>query len=133
LQHTEKSPYSREKARSELLGAIKTWISNADPQGPYFLGKEFSFGDIVLAPWAKRMWIFDHFKGGLGIPEPGQGGDDEELWERWRKWSDAVTSRASVVETMSEREHYMPIDQRYAEDRAQSEMAKATREGRGVP
>jgi len=79
------------------------------------------------------MWVFDHFKGGLGIPAPGQGGDDEELWNRWRKWSDAVTSRKSVTETMSEQEHYMPIYQRYAEDRAMSEMAKATREGRGVP
>ncbi|KIW68043.1 hypothetical protein PV04_04013 [Phialophora macrospora] len=133
LQHTEKSPYSLEKARSELLGAIKTWISNADPEGPYFLGKDFSFGDIVLAPWAKRMWVFDHFKGGLGIPEPGQGGDDEAIWERWRTWSDAVTTRKSVNDTMSEREYYLPIYQRYAEDRAQSEMAKATREGRGVP
>jgi glutathione S-transferase len=79
------------------------------------------------------MWVFDHFKGGLGIPEPGQGGDDEEIWARWRKWSDAVAARKSVNDTMSETEHYLPIYQRYAEDRAQSEMAKATREGRGVP
>ncbi len=79
------------------------------------------------------MWVFDHFKGGLGIPEAGKGGEDEELWNRWRQWSDAVSSRESVVETMSEREHYLPIYQRYAEDRAMSEMAKATREGRGVP
>jgi glutathione S-transferase len=87
----------------------------------------------VLAPWAVRMWVFDHFKGGLGIPEPGKGGDDEELWNRWRKWSDAVGKRKSVVETLSDREHYLPIYQRYAEDRAMSEMAKATREGKGVP
>ena len=79
------------------------------------------------------MWVFDHFKGGLGIPEPGHGGGDEELWNRWRKWSGAVTSRKSVTETMSDPDHYMPIYQRYAEDRAMSEMAKAIREGRGVP
>jgi len=134
LQHTDKSPYSLEKARSELLTSLKTWISNADPVGPFFLGADFSFGDIVLAPWAKRMWVLDHFKaGGLGIPEPGKGGEDEEVWNRWRKWAEAVSERKSVVDTMSEREHYMPIYQRYAEDRAMSEMAKATREGRGVP
>ncbi|KIX99266.1 uncharacterized protein Z520_04842 [Fonsecaea multimorphosa CBS 102226] len=133
LQHTEKSPYTLEKARAELLNALKTWISNADPEGPYFMGKDLTFGDVALAPWALRMWVFDHFKGGLGIPPPGQGGEDEQLWNRWRKWVDAVTSRKSVTETMSDKEHYMPIYQRYAEDRAMSEMAKATREGRGVP
>jgi glutathione S-transferase len=79
------------------------------------------------------MWVFDHFKGGLGIPDAGQGGEDEELWNRWRKWAHAVSSRESVEGTMSETEHYMPIYLRYAEDRAMSELAKATREGRGVP
>jgi glutathione S-transferase len=34
---------------------------------------------------------------------------------------------------MSEREHYVPIYERYAQDKAQSEMAKATREGRPPP
>jgi len=133
LQWTEKSPYSLEKAREELLGALKTWINEADPEGPYFLGKDFSFADVCLAPWAVRMWVLDHFKGGLGIPAPGQGGEDERAWNRWRQWTEAIESRKSITETLSDREHYMPIYQRYAEDRAQSEMAKATREGRGVP
>ncbi|KIW79308.1 hypothetical protein Z517_05920 [Fonsecaea pedrosoi CBS 271.37] len=133
LQHTEKSPYPLEKARTELLNALKTWISNADPEGPYFMGKDFTFGDVALAPWAVRMWVLDHFKGGVGIPPPGQGGEDEQLWNRWRKWFDVVSSRKSVTETMSDKEHYLPIYQRYAEDRAMSEMAKAIREGRGVP
>lgn len=134
LQHTEKSPYSLDSARAELLKAIKTWISAADPDGPYFTGKELTLGDVCLAPWAVRMWVFDHFnKGGLGIPAPGQGGDDEKVWNRWRQWTEAIQSRKSVTETLSDREHYLPIYQRYAEDRAQSEMAKAIREGRGVP
>jgi glutathione S-transferase len=38
-----------------------------------------------------------------------------------------------VVGTTSLREHYLPIYQRYADDTAQSELAKATREGKGVP
>jgi glutathione S-transferase len=102
-------------------------------QGPFFLGPDFTLVDIQLAPWALRLWVFGHFKGGLGIPEKGQGGKDEEVWERWRVWVDAVSSRKSVKETMSERQFYLPIYQRYAEDRAQSELAKATREGKGVP
>jgi glutathione S-transferase len=100
-----------------------------DPQGPYFRGAEPSLTDFILAPWAVRLWIFDHFKGGLGIPED----EDEKVWERWGRWVSAMEGRKSISETTSEREHYLPIYQRYADDEAQSELAKATRSGRGVP
>jgi glutathione S-transferase len=80
-----------------------------------------------------RLWVFDHFKGGLGIPEEGTGGADEEVWQRWRLWVKSVRERRSIIETTSEREYYLPIYQRYADDEAQSELAKATRSGRGVP
>ena len=97
-------------------------------EGAYFLGGELSLIDIAIAPWAVRLWVFDHFKeGGLGVPE------DEKAWARWRKWLAAVESRKSLKETTSDREHYLPIYQRYADDVAQSELAKATRLGRGVP
>jgi glutathione S-transferase len=134
LQHTKDSPYSLDDARTEFLRHLKTWIKEADPTGPYFMGEGFSMADIALAPWAVRLWVFDHFKeGGLGMPEKGKGGEEEEVWERWRVWVKAVEGRKSIRETMSEREHYLPIYARYAEDRAQSELAKATRKGRGVP
>ncbi|KAG4222742.1 hypothetical protein PC116_g28784, partial [Phytophthora cactorum] len=80
-----------------------------------------------------RLWVFEEFKGGLRIPEPGQGGPDEEAWTRWRKWLDAASARDSVKKTTSDHEHYLPIYKRYADDLAQSELAKATRAGRGVP
>lgn len=77
--------------------------------------------------------VFDHYKNGLGIPEEGKGGDDEATWARFREWLKAVEERPSVRETASEKEHYLPTYQRYADDKAQSELAKATRKGRGVP
>jgi glutathione S-transferase len=80
-----------------------------------------------------RLWVFDHFKGGLGIPEAGKGGDDEAIWARWRKWKQAVDSTKSMTNIMSDIEHYIPIYKRYADDEAQSELAKASRSGRGVP
>lgn len=122
-----------EGKRQEFLGVLKEWTREMDREGPFFLGKDFGILDIVLGPWALRLWVFDHFKGGLGIPEKGKGGEDEEVWERWRKWYEAVSERRSVKETCSDREHLLPIYQRYADDKAQSELAKATREGRGVP
>lgn len=134
LQHTPDKPYSIDEARREFLGTLLTFIKDADPQGPFFAGQEFTMPDVILAPWAIRLWIFDHFKeGGLGIPAEGQGGKDEEGWKRWRVWSKAVEERDSVRNTMSEKEHYLPLWQRYADDKAMSELAKATRAGRGVP
>ena len=83
-----------------------------DEEGPFFLGREPSLIDFVMAPWAVRLWVFDHFKGGLDIPEEGRGGHDEKSWCRWRKWLTAINERESIKETTSERQHYLPIYQR---------------------
>ena len=80
-----------------------------------------------------RLWVFEHYKEGLGIPDEGKGGDDEAVWARFRKWQKALQERPSIRDTMSEHEHYLPLWQRYADDKAQSELAKATRKGQGVP
>ncbi|KAF4637528.1 hypothetical protein G7Y89_g563 [Cudoniella acicularis] len=115
------------KLREEFLGKVKEFTLEMDKNGPYFLGEEVSLVDLVLAPWAVRFWVFDHYKGGLKLPV------GEEWVGRWKKWVSAVEKRESVVSTTSEREYYLPIYQRYADDVAQSELAKATREGKGVP
>ncbi|KAI0121891.1 putative glutathione-S-transferase theta, GST [Daldinia grandis] len=119
--------------RLEFKSHLLEFAKEIDPQGPYFFGPDLSLVDIVIVPWVVRLWVFEEFKGGLYIPQPGQGGPDEEAWGRWRKWLDAVSSRDSVKKTTSDHEHYVPIYKRYADDLAQSELAKATRAGRGVP
>lgn len=122
-----------EALRGEYRAKLLEFAGAMDSEGPFFAGSELTTVDIVMAPWALRSWVFDRFKGGLRIPEPGQGGGDEEAWARWRAWLAAVENRDSVRKTTSEEEYYVPIYQRYADDIAQSELAKATREGRGVP
>jgi glutathione S-transferase len=117
----------------DFISKLTEFVKEMHPEGPFFMGKEFSLVDIAIAPWANRLWVFDHFKGGSGLPKEDEGGDDDEVWKRWRKWLKEVENRKSVKETLSEREHYLPIYQRYAEDRAQSEAAKAIRAGRGIP
>lgn len=128
----EEAEAGRDKVRTDLLGFLKTWISEADPEGPYFLGKEISLPDLVLAPWAIRLWVFDHFKEGLGLPTEGSA-EDDQAWQRWRKWIKAIEARKSIQQTTSEKEYYLPIYKRYADNVAQSELAKATRKGGGVP
>ena len=114
LQHTPEKPYSLEEAKVELRGHLKTWISEASEDGDFWSGKQFSMTDVALAPWAMRLWIFDHFKGIKDlIPAEGKGSEDEKVWSRWRKWVNAIESRKSVSSTLSDKEHYLPIYQRY--------------------
>ena len=64
-----------QKARGEFLGYLKEFTADMDAEGPYFLGVELPLIDIAIAPWAVRLWVFDHFKeGGLGMAEEGRRG-----------------------------------------------------------
>ncbi|KUJ08606.1 glutathione transferase omega-1 [Mollisia scopiformis] len=115
------------EVKGEFVSKIREFTeAMSSSSGPFFFGEEISMVDLILAPWAVRLWVFEHFKGGLEL-----GG--EKWTERWGAWLKAVEERESVKATTSEREHYLPIYQRYADDTAQSELAKATRKGRGVP
>jgi glutathione S-transferase len=60
------------------------------------LGRDLSLIDLIIAPWAVRVWFFDHFKVGLKV-EKG------DLWERWGRWMSAVQGRECVVCMTSER------------------------------
>lgn len=142
IQHTPEKEYSIEQARENFLGHIKTLVKemlegDADSNntsGPWFLGDTFSLVDVILAPWAKRLFLIDHYKpGGLGIPAAGEAGDDERVWARWRKWFDAIVARQSVKDTWSDDDQYIAAYRRYAEDTTQSEVAQATRKGEKLP
>ncbi|KAI1360870.1 glutathione S-transferase [Xylaria arbuscula] len=136
LQHTPEKDYTIEEARENFLGNIKSFVREMDDgdNEPWFLGSRFSLVDIMLAPWVKRMFLIDHYKpGGVGIPEEGKAGEDEEVWKRWRAWFGAITQRKSVLDTWSEDEMYIMAYKRYAEDTTQSEVAKATRKGQKLP
>lgn len=132
LQHTQDKAYSIDEARAEFLGNIKTLVQEMDGSGPWFLGERFSLVDVMLAPWAKRLFLIDHYKpGGVGI-DPAKA-KDEEIWARWQKWFDAITARRSVKETWSDDEQYIEAYKRYAEDTTGSMVGQATRKGERLP
>ena len=112
LQHQpDQASFTLEEARSDLLKALKEFTNAMDETGPYFFGSQPMMVDFSLAPWAVRLWVFDHFKGGLGIPSDGNGADDK-TWARWRKWAAGIQERESIKETLSDREHYLPLYRR---------------------
>ncbi|KAF2144447.1 uncharacterized protein K452DRAFT_306284 [Aplosporella prunicola CBS 121167] len=120
------------KVQQEFLGYLREWTKEMDQEGPYFLGAEPTMADLTLGPFVVRCWLLDHFKGGSGIPKEGEAGDDE-LWRRWRKYAEALATRKSVKETTSEPDKYLSFYKWYAGGAAHSELAKATRAGRGLP
>ncbi|KAH7473579.1 hypothetical protein FOMA001_g12301 [Fusarium oxysporum f. sp. matthiolae] len=133
MQHTPDKPFSLDEAREELRGRIKSLVEEMDPEGPWFLGSTLSLVDVCLAPWAKRLFLIDHYKeGGHGIPESGEG-KDGEIWKRWKKWYDAILNRDSVKETWSADDRYIIAYKRYAEDTTNSEVGQATRSGKRLP
>lgn len=102
-----------EDVRSGFLDTLRQFAEAMDEEGPFFLGKDPTLVDYVLAPWAVRLWIFDHFKeGGLGLSDEGKGQQDEKSWARFRKWLGAIAGRKSIVETTSGKQNYLPIYQR---------------------
>ncbi|KAF8891850.1 glutathione-S-transferase [Infundibulicybe gibba] len=98
----------------KLMGAIK---------GPFFLGEEFSLVDVAIAPWIMRDYVIQEHR---GFKRSAVG-------DAWVKYAAQVEKRDSVVKTQSERQHLDTIYGRYLRDEAQSEAAKAIREGRPIP
>lgn len=135
LQHTPSKGYSLESAREEFVKHMHTFAAELDEQGPWFNGQEMGMADVMLIPWAMRVFLLDHYKGGSGIPNVGQEAKDgeKEVWARWHRWFNAVQETESVQDTMSDREKYIEVYQRYAEDTTNSQVGQATRGGRGLP
>ncbi|PSR83423.1 glutathione S-transferase [Coniella lustricola] len=135
IQHTPDKAYSLEEARRKLLSSIATWVQEMDgdePSGPWFLGDRFSLVDVMLAPWARRLFLIDHYKpGGVGIAEARR--EDEKTWARWQRWFDAMMARDSLRNTTSTDDKYIEVYKRYAEDTTGSEVGQATRDGKRLP
>ncbi|PHH82580.1 hypothetical protein CDD82_5505 [Ophiocordyceps australis] len=133
LQHTPTKPYSLDQARHELHGHLCYLVQQMDSAGPWALGSSLSLVDISLAPWAKRLWLIDHYKeGGVGIPAEGDAADDA-VWRRWRTWLEAIVSRQSVKDTWSDDASYIEAYKRYAQDTTGSLVGQATRKGERLP
>ncbi|KAI0079303.1 glutathione-S-transferase [Panus rudis PR-1116 ss-1] len=108
-------------ALEDFTGSLRTLVEKV--KGPYFLGDEFTYVDAAIAPWVVRDYLIQEHRGYTR----------EALGEGWVKYAHALETRESVLKTQSDKKHYAEIYGRYLRDEAQSEAAKATREGRVIP
>ena len=75
----------------------------------FFLGRSTSLVDCVVALWAVRLWVFDHYNGGFQLSLKSEEGVDETSWNRWRQLLTAVEKRRSIKETIIENKCYFSI------------------------
>ena len=99
---------SFDKDRSDFWDTLKQFSKAMNEDPPFFLGKGPSIVDFVVAPWAVRLWVFDHYKSSLKLPKEGEGGVDKKSWKRWRQWLAAIEERRSVNDTISGYKYLLP-------------------------
>jgi len=109
----------------EFRDQINKLVDAADFVGPFFLGPEMCYVDVMIAPWVLRL---------RRVLGPYRGWPEAEKGSRWRRWIDAIEAEPSVKLTTSTDELYFDSYERYAENRpGTSQVADAVNSGRGLP
>ncbi|KZV84991.1 glutathione S-transferase [Exidia glandulosa HHB12029] len=99
-------PAEQSKALSNYYEALKPFIEQIAPGGPYFLGAKFSLVDATIAPWVVRDFIHTKYR----------GYERSAAGEAWEKYSQAIETRDSIVNTSSDKEYYKQIYAKYLQD-----------------
>lgn len=118
-----KEPEQRQKAKNDLLDAIRTFSSAI--RGPYFIGENISMVDIAIFPWIYRLYILEHFREFV-IP-------DTEEFKHFHEWNSAVMSRPAIVATLADKNDLLECYERYADASALSKVAVAIQQGTVIP
>lgn len=105
--------------RDKVYGAFEKFVSMADKEGPYFLGKELSLADVLLMPMYDQFrFAWPHYRGVELIPTDTAA----YPWAaRMQAWAAAVEERDSF-KAFSQGEHYISIYATYAGARGVSKM-----------
>ncbi|KAL2041602.1 hypothetical protein N7G274_005386 [Stereocaulon virgatum] len=113
-----------DSVRSDSLEILEQFAEAVDENGPFLERHHHS----LTLPWHHGQYVsgVSTTKKGNWHPRtrPSRSGR-EELVEMVEVMA-AIESRRSIEQTTSEKEHYLPTYQKYADDTAQSELAKAT-------
>ncbi|GJE91431.1 glutathione S-transferase family protein [Phanerochaete sordida] len=107
-------------AREEYYKILRTFADLV--KGPYFLGEQFSFVDVAIAPFVVRDTVL----------KVKRGYERAEVGEKWKAYAETVEKRPSVVKTTSNIEDIIQFYGPYLRDEADSQIAKATRQGNAI-
>lgn len=86
---------------AKMMAELKWLEDEADPDGPYFLGKDFSMVDASLAPWFLRESVLEYYRPfpSLRIKSP-----------RLLRWMQAIKQHAAVKATQRHPEEGVNYD-----------------------
>ena len=115
----EQSDDARKAAYDDLLAGVREFAKAMSDEGPYFLGKSFSFTDVSFAPfWQRILWGGSAYRG-IDLPK------DDPAVQRMNLWWDAVSKRPSVANTLVSKDRLISSYSNYAENKATSDYAKS--------
>lgn len=82
-------------------------VNASHATGPFFLGNEIGFVDVVFAPWIIRLSrVLSYYR---NFPRPNVG-------TRWRQWVDAIEADERVRRTVSDDNSYHGVYRGVGED-----------------
>ena len=121
----KQSPEEQSEGREQFLANLREFTKAMDPEGPFFLGKELGYVDIMFAPWSYRIYILKHYRK-FEIPQTDE-------YRRYHVWAEAVKNHPSVKPVQQEESRVLADAKPYAEGNAESELADAVRKGKTIP
>lgn len=121
----KQSPEEQSEAKEEFLANLLEFTKAMDSEGPFFLGKELGYVDIMFAPWSYRSYILKHYRG-FEVPQTDE-------YERFHVWAAAVKNHPSIKAVEQDEERVLENAKPYAEGNAKSELADAIRKGTTTP
>ena len=115
----------QQEIKTQMTSYLLEFTKAMHPVGPFFQGEKLGFVDIMLAPYAVRFYILNHYRG-FELPQSG-------AFERFHKWLEALKNAPAVKTTLQDDTKLLAVYQRYADGSAKSKVAVAIRKGGPMP
>jgi len=113
--------------RAAAFGSLKEGLRlfAAELKGDFWGGDSLSLVDLVLLPYAHRLYVLEHYRGPeFAVPV---GGDD--VWDRYNSWLERTGALDAVAVTIPDRDRYLHHVGKYAHAKARSKVGNAVRRG----
>jgi len=115
-------PSKDEVVREKMYSGLASFAAMADDDGPYFLGKTFSFADAMLMPMYDQFrYVLPHYRGVQMIPSD----IGAFPWAaRMQRWAEAVEQRESFTSFSQGEAAYIRGYKSYAGERGISSFGQ---------